>query len=48
MCNTIIALIDISQSILENQKQQQALDVIKSVLYNGLTKIVRILIDLDQ
>lgn len=42
------ALIDVAGSILQDKRQQQAVDVIKAVLHNGLSKLVRAVLDKDH
>lgn len=42
------ALVDISAKVLHDPRQQQALDVVRSVLYSGWSKITRSVLDQDS
>ena len=44
LCEIVGILVDISQKILRDQKQAEVLDLIKSVLFNGLARIVKVLL----
>ena len=41
------ALVDITAKVLHDPRQQQALDVVRAVLYSGWTKIVRLVVEQD-
>jgi hypothetical protein len=41
-------LVDISAKILKEQRQFQALEVIKAVLYNGICKVLRIIMEEEE
>jgi hypothetical protein len=41
------ALVDVAATILHDPRQQQALDVIRAVLYSGWTRVAKIVIEQD-
>lgn len=44
LCEIVSILVDICSKILREQKQREVLDLIKSVLFNGLARIVKVLL----
>lgn len=48
MTGVLGLLADVAAKLLQEQRQQQAVDVIRAVLYNGWTKIAKIVMELNQ
>ena len=45
LCLSIIGLVDLTEKLLLDSRQATSVEIIKSILFNGLAKIVKLVLD---